>query len=141
MSFHDNDLDKVHCDNCEWIGTAGNLLDIDDLGQRLDAGGVVPAGQCPECNALAYLDAPPTWARLNQRLYVILEGGLVAGVCADDPTALAGLTVQVIDYDTEGADIRDCIGIPQADKTIAPACSWCPTIEALGIGPVPQPGE
>lgn len=52
-----------HCDNCDWEGDASDLEMISDIEQRIGAGGIVPAGQCPECNALAYLDQPPAWAR------------------------------------------------------------------------------
>lgn len=54
-----------HCDNCSWKGDASELVMISDIEQRINAGGVVPAGQCPneDCGALAYLDTPPAWAR------------------------------------------------------------------------------
>lgn len=43
------------CDNCGHECPAAELEAIADLEQRLDAGGSVPAGQCPKCGALAYL--------------------------------------------------------------------------------------
>jgi hypothetical protein len=43
------------CDNCLLSCSVASLDPIVDLGQRLDAGGVVPAGQCPACGALSYL--------------------------------------------------------------------------------------
>lgn len=43
------------CDNCRLYCAVSELDPIDDLEQRLDAGGVVPAGQCPSCGALSYL--------------------------------------------------------------------------------------
>ena len=43
------------CDNCRLYCTVSELHPIADLEQRLDPGGVVPAGQCPHCGALAYL--------------------------------------------------------------------------------------
>jgi hypothetical protein len=42
------------CGGCEWKGTAAQLVDIEDCG--LTPGDPSPAGRCPECNALAYLD-------------------------------------------------------------------------------------
>jgi hypothetical protein len=45
-----------HCDNCEWKGDASEVGGIEDIEERLSAGGVVPAGECPKCQALAYLD-------------------------------------------------------------------------------------
>lgn len=44
------------CDNCDWTGDAAKLEMIRDIELRLDPGGTVPAGQCPECDGLAYLD-------------------------------------------------------------------------------------
>ena len=43
------------CDNCHLYCGVSELDQIDDLEQRLDAGGGVPAGQCPSCGALSYL--------------------------------------------------------------------------------------
>jgi hypothetical protein len=65
-------MTKVTCDNCEWTGDEESLGEEDEDGElygrtlhqihhladRLDPGGVVPAGECPECGALAYLDDP-----------------------------------------------------------------------------------
>lgn len=48
----------VHCDNCEWCGFAANLEEISDIQHRVIPGEEVPAGECPECNALAYLVRP-----------------------------------------------------------------------------------
>lgn len=47
---------------------------------------------------------------------VILDGGLVQCVVSDDP-AEVGKEVQVIDYDTEGADFADdkLVVVPQND--------------------------
>jgi hypothetical protein len=43
------------CDNCRLYCNVSDLDPIADLEQRLDAGGIVPAGQCPHCGALSYL--------------------------------------------------------------------------------------
>jgi len=43
------------CDNCEWRGSTDDLDMITDAEQRLEPGYITPAGQCPECGALAYL--------------------------------------------------------------------------------------
>lgn len=52
---HWDDAAVAACDNCSLYCAVSQLNPIDDLDQRLDAGGVVPAGQCPSCGALAYL--------------------------------------------------------------------------------------
>lgn len=48
-------------------------------------------------------------------LYIILEGGLVQNVCADDPTDFAGIDVRIIDYDIEGADADEITQVQQPD--------------------------
>lgn len=51
----EDDTAKCECGNCDWIGPAGDLEMINDIQERLTPGSIVPAGQCPECGALAYL--------------------------------------------------------------------------------------
>lgn len=44
------------CGNCKWSGEPLiKLEDIPYLFQRIEPGGVVPSGECPECGALCYL--------------------------------------------------------------------------------------
>ena len=44
----------AQCDNCQAVTKIRDLDRIKNIEQRLDPGGVVPDGQCPECGALAY---------------------------------------------------------------------------------------
>lgn len=48
------------CDNCRLYCAVTELDRVEDLEQRLDPGGVVPAGQCPSCGALSYLQTDRT---------------------------------------------------------------------------------
>ena len=47
----------VECDDCGWTGAASDLArqlaDVPKLGERLDVGGLVPAGEC-KCGALCF---------------------------------------------------------------------------------------
>ena len=43
------------CQNCDWAGEACDLDGISDYEQRVAPGEITPAGQCPECGALASL--------------------------------------------------------------------------------------
>ena len=54
---------KCRCDNCDWTGLSQELEDIVDIQERINAGCIVPAGECPCCNALAYYadEAAPSW--------------------------------------------------------------------------------
>lgn len=55
MRLVEDDAARVSCDNCDWTGTAEDLEMISDFEERVSAGFTCPAGQCPECGALAYL--------------------------------------------------------------------------------------
>jgi hypothetical protein len=48
-------LGPYACQNCEWRGEAGSLLDIKDLEQRVAPGEPMPAGECPKCGCLCHL--------------------------------------------------------------------------------------
>lgn len=57
---HGND-DPCQCSGCAWRGPAQELEDIESC--SLTPGDASPAGRCPECNSLAYLDRPKDRAR------------------------------------------------------------------------------
>lgn len=46
------------CQDCDWQGPASALLMVASVEERITAGEIVPAGECPECGALAHLDEP-----------------------------------------------------------------------------------
>ena len=50
---------KVACGNCDWRGTEDDCNEIEDLHQRVGPGETMPAGECPECGALAHLVKDP----------------------------------------------------------------------------------
>ena len=55
---------KLRCDNCgETFRDEGELAhvlpEVPDLGSRLDPGGIVPNGTCPECGSLVYTTRQP----------------------------------------------------------------------------------
>lgn len=58
---------KVKCDDCGWEGTQDDLDtplgDLKFIGERLDPGSEVPAGECPECRALAYVEREASKAK------------------------------------------------------------------------------
>lgn len=73
------------CDLCGWEGTA--TMPIEDPSARLDAGSEVPAGECPECGALAYVvkDEEPLQAEAKNVAAAIKSGKpdeLVEALCA-----------------------------------------------------------
>ena len=55
----------VSCQNCSWTGLASHLHAIRDLATRIAPGETVLAGQCPDCGALAHLDAPQSSVSLE----------------------------------------------------------------------------
>ena len=64
---------KHECDNCGGIYSEAEMLEIQHLEQRIDTGGIVPSGECPNCGCLCYLigkkppKAPkfPSWDTLK----------------------------------------------------------------------------
>ncbi len=48
--------DTIHCEECSGTWAAEHLAPVHDYWSRVDPGGVVPIGQCPntECGALCY---------------------------------------------------------------------------------------
>lgn len=50
-------MEQACCDNCGHTCAAAELNPINDLLERIEPGGTVPSGECPQCGALAY---PPT---------------------------------------------------------------------------------
>ncbi len=94
----------LRCDNCGKQYEREDQLtvgwpDIPGLAERLDVGGIVPAGECVDCGALVYEERAPI------RLLVLLDGGLVRGVLA----AQQGVEVVVLDQDLDGADETDMV--------------------------------
>lgn len=47
--------ENVACDDCEWNGKGADMEMIGDFEERVYAGEICPAGECPECGALVYL--------------------------------------------------------------------------------------
>lgn len=54
---------QVYCADCSWEGHEGQVdvpfAEMDHIADRLDPGGEVPVGTCPQCNALVYYDEDP----------------------------------------------------------------------------------
>ena len=59
------DTRPVTCQECGWEGTVGQCEPIAPrhLPDRVPAGDVMPAGECPECGASAMLDKQPKPSR------------------------------------------------------------------------------
>ncbi len=96
----------LRCDNC-WAlfkdeGKLASVFpDIPGLLSRIEPGGIVPAGECPDCGALVYSVKAPVGVA------ILLEGGLVKGVLADRGNVRAA----VLDLDVEGADDDEIITV------------------------------
>lgn len=50
---------KVACQDCDWEGFGADLDMICDFEDRVCAGEIVPAGQCPECGVLCHVVGEP----------------------------------------------------------------------------------
>ena len=47
--------DVAACQSCDWRGMRSNLKEIKNVFQRVKASEPMPAGECPDCGALAHL--------------------------------------------------------------------------------------
>ena len=141
------------CDNCGRQYAHENELrhvypDIPDLTQRIEPGGIVPAGDCPWCGALVYrrdsgkskvlaalehaqdrLNAiRHNYADTDFRLIreAIAEAKeplrvlvlLDGGLVQDVLTDRVGLDVAVLDHDVEGADEEDIVDVAGETVTL-----------------------
>ena len=91
---------NLRCDNCgRTYADEGELAcvfpDIPDLPARIEPGGTVPHGECPDCRARVCADEENPAA---MPVVVAVRGG-VAEVLA----CPAGVSVEIRDYDTEGS--------------------------------------
>ena len=103
----------LRCDNCwalfKGIGQLACVFpDIPGLLERIESGGIVPAGECPDCGALVYPVNAPV------RVGILLEGGLVKGVLSDRGNVRAA----VLDLDVEGADDDEIITVAAGDDSM-----------------------
>lgn len=144
------DAKRVKCDNCGWVGKAVDVKDVDRLEDRIEPGGEVPVGECPDCGALAYLDAVNPFAKLTPEERVQYAGQVVAVELATGdilhvaPTAADLEGLMRLDYpNTEYGQV--CLPGPDDEKpspwsvlyTVKPGCDTC----LLTLGPYPTEGE
>lgn len=87
-----------------------------------DGFGAVPDGQIVRTFTLRDLLQPT----LAPRVAVVMDGGVVHAVMADQPAR-----VDVLDYDTDGAEEEDLCDMPQSDGSTADCYigSWSPEID------------
>lgn len=83
-------MTKVVCANCNWTGDETATDAVQDLAERIEPGGTVPAGQCPKCGACCYLPVAPA------RLLIVVEGASITTVASDCPVPL---TCVIKDWD------------------------------------------
>lgn len=63
-------MKNLKCDNCDHVCKDGQANAIKDLFQRVEAGGIMPGGECPECGALMY---PTKDKPKNVKMRLVLE--------------------------------------------------------------------
>lgn len=99
----------ARCQNCAKVYPVRDLAPIADAEERLEIGGEIPAGECPdpECGALCMMVKAP------RRIAVIVEGGAVQAIVADYPQEIAS-PVLVIDYDTDGRNPDELFAVQMA---------------------------
>lgn len=60
LDFLDKPVEEVACGNCDYVGKADNhnQTEISSFHERVDAGEIVPYGECPKCGALLHAKRP-----------------------------------------------------------------------------------
>lgn len=89
---HLADVTPCKCDNCGAVTPLSDLDPIQDPGERLSPNSPVPAGECPNCDALAYVIEDP-----EPEVIVIVSGGVVRSASKDGQP----FTITVHDFDVE----------------------------------------
>lgn len=85
----------VECDDCEWSGTAAQVIDIVEC--ALTPGHISPAGRCPKCEALVYATALPDNAGLVQHVALITSFLRSAQVAVSrDEVVITGLPASLL---------------------------------------------
>ena len=108
LNYDVPETERARCADCGWQGLAKNCDMVVDAQERLDPGCTVPAGQCPECRALAYLVEEPPKSR---RWYVCMlwdEGGSYTGIfeAADSEAAEALCKREMAECHSDGDEER-----------------------------------
>ncbi len=123
------DTERLVCDNCaeKWdrLGLKRVVPNIPGLLDR-----IVPAGECPACGALVYPKCEPV------RVLVLLDGGLVQDVLADN----SSVEVAVLNQDIEGMfdeDIVEVVG--QNDNLRGTLSAWEVTVAPVLVESVWRP--
>lgn len=104
---------QSRCDNCDHAVDAGSEAEIKrDIWQRIEAGGIVPSGECPECGALMYPLVEPS----------VIEVCVIGGVAdVTTPTLPRGVVLVIRDYDVDGHDNDQVVTDAQGSKCVE---SW-----------------
>lgn len=99
---------RVHCDACNKDFSVKKMRvvfpNIPHLSERLDIGGEVPAGECPECESLVYVVKEGEGERggkdekLPKKVVVVLEEGLIKGIVSEIPLEIL---VKDVDEDAQ----------------------------------------
>lgn len=85
---------RAECGNCGGLWKVEELRGYRDFWSRAQVGGEIPAGDCPECGAFAYLVKKP---QRPARVVVTVRGGIVQSVRKP-----RGVEVVVLDFDNCG---------------------------------------
>ncbi|MBA7577973.1 hypothetical protein ES708_19829 [subsurface metagenome] len=97
----DNKIVLCECGNCDWQGNVSKCNKIHRLLDRVEAGGELPAGECPKCSALTYLIRQTSDENKDSIPRVIIS---VSGGVADVVSKPFGVAVTLFDYDVDGVE-------------------------------------
>lgn len=86
------------CNDCGQAWSGDQLNQIRDLQEHVRPGDIMPAGKCPDCRGLCYVERQPC------QIVIKIGGGRVQGVFCDNA---ADLDVIVVDCDQRGVAADD----------------------------------
>jgi hypothetical protein len=77
----DPDTDLCRCANCDWEGPMSQTRPIRRLGERVEPGEEMPAGECPQCGALAHLASGSSLYGVKYTIRSGIDRSVVASNC------------------------------------------------------------
>ncbi len=114
-------IPNASCQSCDWTGPADLCGPLKNANERVQPGDVMPAGECPLCNASAMLVDRPSSPTIRGTAPPYAE-------TYPDTSHVLATAHQIVAFPsswTQGARARDVSGNP-VDPLCPAAIRWCP---------------
>lgn len=101
------DHDDHKCCNCGIHVNTKDLVEIENLGQRISAGEIVPSGECPRCGALCHPWAPGLKRSSPSTVVVTISGGVADAQAMPTSSQVQILMIDFDDLEAPESTIED----------------------------------